>query len=126
MKLGLPVIALFLFTVVNLTIPPTGPGEYVGHWIGTADGQVSFTLDIELDGTDLSAKLNGADMGMVNLEADWVELSSDHSIQLSFDMPDETTLLMRGELNDEGSLIGRYEMGEQAGTFTANKKKTKK
>jgi hypothetical protein len=122
MNLRTPVIALFLFLTVNMTFPPSGPGEFVGHWSGMADGQVAFSLDIELvEGNDLAVTMNAPDQGMVGVKSEWTEVSGDHDIQISFELPDGQDLLIAAELNDEGGMIGTYEMGDQAGTFSANK-----
>ena len=118
------VIALFAFLLINMTTVPVGPGEYVGHWRGLADGQVAFTLDIDIDDDELVATLNATDQGMVNIVSSDSEFGGDHEVAFDFDLPNGILLMLEGELNDDGKFIGTYDMGEQAGTFTATKIET--
>lgn len=124
MKLRLPILALFMFLVVNMAAVSTGPDEFLGHWRGMADGQISFTLDIEMAGDDLAVKLNAAEQGMVDVMSNSSELTDEHAMQISFELPNGLTLFMDGELNDKERFVGTYEMGEQFGTFSASQIKT--
>lgn len=98
-----------------------GPGEYVGHWDGVADGQTSFTLDISIEEEEIVAVLNVVDQGLTGLKSNWSDFGGEHELKLMFTMPDEVLLMMEGQLTDEGKYNGSYEFGEQAGTFTMTK-----
>ncbi|GMQ82162.1 MAG: hypothetical protein BMS9Abin05_1606 [Rhodothermia bacterium] len=123
MKNRLSYLLLFALFSLNFTsLRVAGPGEFVGHWDGLADEQVVFTLDISLDGTDLIAVINAPEQGLSKLESEWTSFGGDHEVQLSFEMPENGTLMLTGKLNDAGKFIGAYEFGEQTGTFIMNKK----
>ena len=123
MKNRLSYLLLFaLFSLNFMSVRVAGPAEFVGHWDGVADEQVMFMLDISLDGTDLVAVINAPDQGLVELESEWTKFSGDHEVQLSFELPEDESLLLAGKLSDTGKFVGSYEFGEQTGTFIMNKK----
>jgi len=103
-------------------VPLAGPSEFVGHWIGLADQQVAFTVDIALNDEELEAVLNAPDQGFIDLASNWTKLSGDHELQMSFTLQNDLKLVVDGALQDDGDFIGTYEMGEQAGLLTMTKK----
>ena len=123
MKIRFYSLILLAFATLAFTgIRSNGPGEYVGHWAGSADGQTNFTLDISIEDEELVAVLNVADQGLTDLTSNWSDFGGEHELKLMFTMPDEVLLTMDGQLSEEGKFIGSYEFGEQAGSFTMTKK----
>lgn len=115
----LPIILLLALFSLNMSaVPATGPGEFVGHWEGLADAQIAFTIDITLEDKQLVAVLNSPDQEITDLTSDWTEFSGDHELQISFDLENDTSLMIDGELDEEGVFHGTYDMGEQTGVIS--------
>ena len=127
MKTRLSIFLLFAFFSLNMgPVPLAGPSEFVGHWDGMADGQIAFTIDITVDGHELTAVLNAPDQGFTDLQSNLAELDGEHELKISFTIQNDQELIIEGALEDDGTFAGIYNMGEQAGVLTMTKKKEEK
>ena len=124
MKLRIAVLPLVaLFALFLSSSAPEGPSDFVGQWVGLADGQIPFTMDVTIVEEKLHAVINAREQGMVDMKSDFMEYGNEDEFRAGFETPDGTSLLLEGGLKEDGTISGKYTLGEQVGTYVATKKK---
>ncbi len=109
-----------LLAVLTLAIAGSASAQksdlLLGHWIGVADGQINFTIDIVFENDAYAGSVDAPNNGVINRPM----LSADvdgSSFTLVFDVQPGAALTMDGKLHDDGSVTGSYDFGENFGTF---------
>jgi len=109
-----------LLAVFSLAIAGSASAQsndrLVGHWLGIADGQIEFTIEIAFENDAYSGSVDAPNNGIIDRPMMSADVDG-NAFTLVFDVQPGAALTMDGKLHDDGSVTGSYDFGENFGTF---------